>query len=158
MPSVLGIPYLLESPGLLSTCEGTLVMAGLRLVLDRGDSLAAATAAHFLSDAEQETPAWVTERLQALRASAASAGDTATAPVLPWAGDPQFTPIETIDRMCSSPTQVVHQVIEAWELPSLVQKWGDAGRRCSNLDSLLRQRRSTNRRPSTPVRQPRSPD
>jgi len=136
--SSLGIPYLLESPGLLSTCECTLVMAGLHLVLDRGDSLAAATAAHFLGDAAQQTPSWIIERLQSLRDAAANAGDAAQVAPVPWAADPRFSPIEGIDRTLSSPTQVVHQVMEAWELPSLVQKWGDAGRRCSNLDSLLR--------------------
>jgi superfamily I DNA/RNA helicase len=134
----LGIPYLLESPGLLRTCEAALVMAGLRLVLDRSDSLAAATAAHFLGDATQETPDWLTERLEALRAAADAGDGTRT---VPWAGDPRFAPIEGIAGTLASPTQVVQQVIDECELPSLVQRWGDAGRRCSNLDSLLRHAR-----------------
>ena len=140
----LGIPYLLESPGLLSTCEGALAMAGLRLVMDRNDSLAAATAVHLLSDPEQETPDWVTERLHALRDTAGTAGDgTEAAPAVhvPWDRDARFTRIECIDRTLSSPTLVVQQVIEALDLPSLVQKWGDPGRRCSNLDSLFRHAR-----------------
>ena len=137
----LGIPYLLESPGLFHTCEGALVMAGLRLVMDRSDSLAAATAAHLLGDATEETPAWLAERLRALRDVVDHTGDTTQALPgvhVPWEGDPRFASIERIDRTLSAPTQVVHQVIEAWELSSLVQRWGDAGRRCSNLDSLLR--------------------
>lgn len=134
----LGIPYLLESPGLLSTCEATLVMAGLRLALDRSDSLAAATAVHFLGDATQETPDWLAERLQALCAAADAGDGTRT---VPWEGYPRFTPIEGITGTLASPLQVVQQVIDAWELSLLVQRWGDAGRRCSNLDSLLRHAR-----------------
>jgi superfamily I DNA/RNA helicase len=54
----LGIPYLLASAGLFSTREGAMVLAGLRLVADRNDSLAAATIIHLLSDATQDTPEW----------------------------------------------------------------------------------------------------
>ena len=50
----LGIPYLLESPGLLDTREAALVMAGLGLVTDRSDSLAAATVLHLLGDSQQD--------------------------------------------------------------------------------------------------------
>ena len=138
--SSLGIPYLLESPGLLNTCEGALVMAGLRLVRDRNDSLAAATVLHLLSDPEQETPEWLAERLHALRDADTASGDTTdTTPAFqaPWNGDSRFARIDRIGRTLSSPTLVVNQVIEALDLPSLVQKWGDPGRRCSNLDSLL---------------------
>lgn len=127
----LGIPSLLDSPGLLSTCEGALVMAGLHLAVDRHDSLAAATVVHLLGDPTEDTPAWVTERMQALRAAAQA----------PWAEDHRFARLDGIDRTLSSPTLIMQQVIEALDLPSRVQQWGDPGRRCSNLDSLLRHAR-----------------
>ncbi|MDT7042537.1 UvrD-helicase domain-containing protein [Candidatus Nitronereus thalassa] len=138
----LGIPYLLESPGLLSTREGALILAGLRLVADRRDSLAAATVLHLLSDPKQDTPDWITERLQALRDTNAGGGsETPHAFHLPWEGDARFSRIENINRLLLSPTLVVQQVIEALDLPTYVQKWGDPAQRCSNLDSILRHAR-----------------
>lgn len=136
----LGIPYLLESPGLLDTREAALVMAGLGLVTDRSDSLAAATVLHLLGDSQQDTPDWISERLQVLHDAERSQHTSEETPTfhIPWDCDSRFSRVESIDRTLSSPTLVVHQVIEALDLPALVQKWGDPGRRCSNLDSLLR--------------------
>ncbi len=133
---ILGIPYLLESPGLLSTREGAIVLSGLRMVADRGDSLAAATVLHLLSDPEQDTPDWVGERLQAVRGEEDS--ESSPDSYIPWNGDNRFARIEHIDRSLLSPTSIVQQVIESLDLPTLVQRWGDPARRCSNLDSMLR--------------------
>lgn len=134
----LGIPCLLESPGLLSTREGATVLAGLRLVADRGDSLAAATLIHLLSDPEKDTPEWIAERL---RAVAAAKANDAVSYCPPWEGDPRLLRIEKINRSLLSPAQIVPQVFEALGLPALVAKWRDPARRCSNLDSLLRHSR-----------------
>ena len=141
----LGIPYLLESPGLLGTREGALVVAGLRLVADRSDSLAVATVLHLTGDPHEATPSWLLERLEELREDEPSErsgvddehGD-APAYRYPWANDPRLQRLESIDPMIGSPTLVVHQTIEALGLPDLVAKWGDASRRCSHLDSMLR--------------------
>ena len=135
----LGIPYLLESPGLLSTREGAIVLAGLRIVADRSDSLAAATVLHLLSDPEQDTPDWVRERLQAVRDTQDSDEEELSPDsYIPWSGDARFSRIEGIARSLLSPTSIVQQVIESLDLPTLVQRWGDPARRCSNLDSMLR--------------------
>jgi ATP-dependent helicase/nuclease subunit A len=138
----LGIPYLLESSGLLSTREGAMVLAGLRIVANRSDSLAAATIVHLLGDPKQDTPAWIAQRLQALR-DAQDKDDTEASPdsYMPWNGDSRFSRIEGIDRSLLSPTSIVQQVIESLDLPTLVQRWGDPARRCSNLDSILRHAR-----------------
>ena len=133
--TTLGIPSLLESPGLLSTREGVTVLAGLRLVADRSDSLAAATLIHIMGDPEKDTPDWIEERLRALVAAKAS-GDGIFCQ--PWDGDPRLVRIGEIDRSLLSPAQIVPQVFEALALPALVAKWRDPARRCSNLDSLLR--------------------
>lgn len=138
----LGIPYLLESPGLLATREGILVLAGLRLVSDRSDSLAAATILHILGDPNLETPEWLHERLTAVQETHPT--DDATEPaefVMPWNGDARLSALESIDRRTLAPLLVVQQVIEALEVPSLVQKWGEPARRCSNLDSLIQHAR-----------------
>ena len=131
----LGIPCLLESPGLLSTREGATALAGLRLVADRSDSLAAATLVHMMGDPEKDTPDWIEERLRALAVKRAS--DDASF-CKPWEGDPRLARIEEINRSLLSPAQIVPQVFEALGLPALVAKWRDPARRCSNLDSLLR--------------------
>lgn len=144
----LGIPYLLASAGLFSTREGAIVLAGLRLVADRNDSLSAATVLHLLNDPEQSTPEWIGERLAALRA--ADAENAAPAVVgeeparkyrAPWEGDIRLSRIEEIDPSLLSPTLVVQRVIETMDLPMLIQKWGDPARRCSNLDSILKHTR-----------------
>jgi ATP-dependent helicase/nuclease subunit A len=135
----LGIPYLLESAGLLRTREAALVFAGFRLVADRSDSLAAATVLHILADPEQDTPDWIIERLESLQTLRASETDTGkrTYPD-PWEGDERFRQLDLIDKTVSSPTVVLQQVIEALSLSEHISRWGDAPRRCANLDSLLR--------------------
>ena len=136
----LGIPYLLESPGLLSTREGALVLAGLRLVADRSDSLAASQVLHILSDPKEDTPDWISERLTAIRASEAIRETEPESPKtysVPWQGDIRFAAIEQIDRTVASPSVIMQQVIEALNVPSLLSQWGDAARRSSHLDSLL---------------------
>ena len=138
----LGIPYLLDSPGLLATREGVLVLAGLRLVSDRSDSLAAATILHILGDPNLETPEWLHERLTAVQATPPT-DDTAEPSefVMPWNGDARLSAMERIDRRTLAPLLVVQQAIEALGVPSLVQKWGEPARRCSNLDSLIQHAR-----------------
>lgn len=131
----LGIPFLIEHPGLLSTREGAIVMAGLCLVVDRNDSLAAATIVHLLGDPQQDTPDWVLERLKKLH-ERKEGGVKSFA--TPWEDDPRLSPIESIDRSLLPPTVVVQRVIEALKLPALVTQWGDPARRSSHLDSLVR--------------------
>lgn len=133
----LGIPYLIESPGLFSTREGELLLAGMRLVANRNDSLAAATVLHLLSDASDATPAWIVDRLKSLAETPLDEETGRTAFELPWEADPTLAPLETIDKHSLSPSLVVQQVIEALALPKHVHAWGDSARRCSNLDSAM---------------------
>ena len=139
----LGVPYLLASAGLFSTREGAILLAGLRLVADRNDSLGAATILHLLGNPVQSTPDWIGERLSVLRtAEAADAAALAAgnAPVrnyrAPWEGDTRLAEVEDIEPTLLSPTLVVQHVIEALKLPTLVRKWGDPARRNSNLSLI----------------------
>ncbi|MDY0002415.1 MAG: UvrD-helicase domain-containing protein [Polyangia bacterium] len=68
----LGLPALVERPGLLSTLEAALVMAGLRIVADRRDSLAAASIVHLLDGPGEDPPAWLEQRIAAVQAAAAA--------------------------------------------------------------------------------------
>ncbi len=132
----LDIPYLFESSGLFSTREGAIALAGLRLVADRSDSLAAATILHLLGDPQQDTPDWIVQRLTALRDH--KDADTAARYAMPWESDARFAQLEKINRAALSPTLVAQQVIEALGLPTLVHRWGEPASRCSNLDSIIR--------------------
>lgn len=135
----LGVPYLFESCGLLSTREGAIVLAGLRLVADRTDSLAAAMVMHLLSDPDQDTPDWLIERLHTLLED--QDADESDERRLPWQDDSRLARIECINQTILAPTFITQQVIEALDVPALVQKWGDPARRCSNLDSIMQHAR-----------------
>ena len=139
-----GVDYLFESPGLLSTREGVMALAGMRLVSDRNDSLAAATIKHLLSDPSATTPAWISDRLvqlqsdRAERELAVADGESPPRWKQPWDGDDDLAPLEGVDRQTASPHSVCQLVIEALDLPNRVAGWGDVAGRCSNLDSLLK--------------------
>jgi ATP-dependent helicase/nuclease subunit A len=139
-----GIAYLFESAGLLSTREGVMTLAGMRLVSDRNDSLAAATIKHMLCDPSEATPRWITERLvqlqsdRAERKNAATQADSPPRWKQPWDGDDELAQLEGIDRQTSSPHSVCQLVIEALDLPNRIGGWGDVAGRCSNLDSILK--------------------
>lgn len=136
-----GVDYLFESPGLLSTREVVLTLAGMRLVLDRNDSLAAATIKHFLSSPDEHTPAWVIERLldrKADREAAGEADDFRREWKQPWEADIQLQPLEEIERKTSSPHSVCELVMEALDLPTRIATWGNIPQRSSNLDSILK--------------------
>jgi len=139
----LGIPALLELPGLLSTREGALVLAGLRLVADRGDSLAAATVMHISENPKAETPAWLEERLgeliqaEATTGSSEAEGSKRTKRFVPWSENPRLTALTRIDPRVIPPSLVVQFVIDALEIDGFIRRWGDAARRSTNLDALV---------------------
>ena len=137
----LGIPALLELPGLLSTCEGAFTLAGLRLVADRYDSLAAATIIHLLGDPQEETPSWLATRLGSLSDDRNHDEDEnrregAHRPP-PWAGDPFLRRLEGIDHRTLPPSVIVQRVIEALEVGNHLRTWGGVAKRAANLDTLV---------------------
>ncbi len=137
----LGLPVLLKLPGLLATREGALAMAGLRLVADRSDTLAAATIAHLLTDPREPTPRWIVARLQALR-DKALAGESGQVESFgsvptPWRGDPRFTELQAIDHRTLPPSAVVARLIDGLQIGNALRGWGDVARRAANLDTLV---------------------
>jgi ATP-dependent helicase/nuclease subunit A len=136
-----GIDYLFETAGLLSTREGVLAIAGMRLVLDRNDSLAAATIMHFLSSPDEPTPTWIIDRLtQRMYDRNAAQEDTGENRTWrhPWDGNTDLAGLEQIDRKTSSPHSICELVIEALQLSERIAFWGNVAQRASNLDSLLK--------------------
>lgn len=143
-----GIPYLLESPGLFSSREGSLVLSGLRLVADRNDSLAAATILHLLSDPDASTPSWLDERLIEIRQleerkSREKENDSETVEWrTPWHANSKFSQLERLNREILPPSVIVQQVIEALELPSAIRTWSEPVRRCAHIDSIIKHARN----------------
>jgi ATP-dependent helicase/nuclease subunit A len=138
-----GIDFLFESPGLLSTREGVMTLAGMRLVLDRNDSLAAATLKHMLSNPTENTPQWIIDRLQSQEEQRRTRDHDKENGIEsewhhPWDGDPDLLPLEAIDRKTSSPHSVCGAVIEGLGLSSRISTWGNVAQRSSNLDSILK--------------------
>lgn len=134
-----GIPYLRESAGLFAMREAAVVLAGLRLLVDRNDSLAAATLIHLLNEQSDSMPSWLTDRLNSVREREALADKSEERVFqVPWKGNVLFSKLEQIDDTGLSPLFIVQQVIEALDLPFRVSAWGDPARRHSNLDSILR--------------------
>jgi|GEM_PF-697953 len=132
------IPYLLESPGLLQSREIALTIEGLRLVLDRYDSLAAASIKHFHEDPTEETPAWIYERLEHLETLRTSEDEIEFEQRKPWPNDPIFARIEAIDNRSLSPTAIIQQVIQILDVYGFIATWDDPVGRFANLDSLIR--------------------
>lgn len=143
-----GIRSRLEQPGLLRTRECSLLMAGLRVVADRYDSLAAATVLHLLSDPEDSTPGWFTDRMDEVGRegligepelredlSGDSAEEVRTR--LPWDSHPLLKHLRQIDSRVASPTAVAIEVIETLHLGQHVRRWGTPARRASHLDAVL---------------------
>lgn len=123
-----GVPVVVEVPGLLATREGMAASAGIQLVADRNDSLAAATLLHILGDANEETPSWLVKQLEARAATDDDA---------PWRGHPVLDRIRAIPAGGMAPSAVVAQVVQVLRLPEQNAKWGDVPRRNTNLDALL---------------------
>lgn len=123
-----GLSVVVEVPGLLRTREGASALAGLQLVADRGDSLAAATLLHLLKEHGEGTPAWLSERLASVEAGEGG---------VPWGGDELLTNLEGIPSESTSPTGVLAAVVEALRVPDKAAEWGDPAKRSANLDALL---------------------
>lgn len=113
-----GVPALVATSGLLSTREGAMLLAGLRLVVDPKDRLAAAIVRH-VEDSE-DTPAWFQEVV----------------------ADPEgvlggLDELRSLDARTLPPSGVVGAVVQALRLPDRILEWGEPGRRSANLDALL---------------------
>lgn len=112
-----GLEVLVATDGLLSTREGAMVLAALRLVADRRDGLAAATLRHI-----DAGPEWFAEALA--EPDVALGGQVVEA-------------VRDVDARTLPPRGVVGAVIHRLGLPDRVPAWGQPTRRLANLDALL---------------------
>ncbi|MFB3905841.1 MAG: UvrD-helicase domain-containing protein [Acidobacteriota bacterium] len=134
----LGIPAVMKLPGLFTTRECALVLAGLRLIADRYDSLAAVTILHLLEQQGRRTPSWVNERLRAVYESREKrARGEECPPEKPWPDHPVLQRLARIDHRLNPPTVIVEEAVEALGLSTWLRHWGEPLRRGCHLDNLL---------------------
>ncbi len=126
-----GVPALSLCPGLLGTRECRIAMAGLRLVADRYDALAATILLHLITPHEGGTPTWFEARLREVR----EARERGTRPA-PFAGHPVLAPFDDLDARAADPSGLVEAVVVALDLGQHLASWGDPTRRAANLDAF----------------------
>lgn len=108
--------------GLLATPEGTLVDAALRLLIDEGDSLAAATLDGLHGYAGRDPDAWLADRVIG-KPAAPSVWRTAIGQVR-----------EKLAML--SPSEAIDEVLTALDAVFLAARWPDPTQRVANLDAL----------------------
>lgn len=138
------IPAVLERPGLLKSRECAVALAGLRLVADRRDSLAAATLLHLLqSTPEEETPSWLLDRLAEVaqlkenRKKQKEEGTPNRLEQSPWPGHPLLQPFEGINPQAQEPAGTLLEIIDATDLVTRCAVWGEPARRCAQLEAMV---------------------
>lgn len=127
-----GIPAVVARPGLLATRECRLTLAGLALVVDPYDTLAAAEVLHLLRQPGEETPSWLEDRLRAV----AEAGDSRVAGP-PWPDKEPLAAVRDLDTRNLSPSDAVGAVVQALGIPARLAQWGKPERRAASLDALV---------------------
>jgi ATP-dependent helicase/nuclease subunit A len=145
-----GIATVLPRVGLLTTPEGTLVSAALRLLVDRRDTLAAAEidaltgfdehAIALDADSTSTLPSdrWLAERIRAHGAKQTSPEQPPAENEAPRAAEPAPFPIECLraELAVLSPAETLDRVLAILDLPALAVRWPDPSERLANLDAL----------------------
>lgn len=131
-----GIPAAIARNGLLQTAEATLLLACLKYLLNRNDSLSVAEILLFGS--RQPLPEIIAHRLDFLAATEASDDDDLTAR---WANDDPI--IQALDEFRLSTTEhatseMINLLLERLDLRRTIVAWGDGEQRLSNIDELRR--------------------
>lgn len=134
------IPAVVQRPGLLRTRECAAARAGVGVVADPYDALAAAEVLHLLGDPTEETPSWLEPRLRKIErrreeCEEAEGGATDSGP--PWPDEPALASLRDLDPATRSPSDVVRSVIQRLDLPDRIARWGEPARRAANLDALV---------------------
>ncbi len=131
-----GVRATVARAGLLSTPEGTLVMAALRALLDPRDTLSIAVL-EALTGFDGKTPdAWLEARLRrASEEKAAEGASTELPPLLPSEIARAIGAIRA-ELEGASPCEALDRVLSALDVASIACRWPDPEQRVSNLDAL----------------------
>jgi ATP-dependent exoDNAse (exonuclease V) beta subunit len=141
-----GIATVLPRVGLLTTPEGTLVSAALRILVDPRDTLAAAEI-DALTGFDGRTPdQWLTDKFRAERdrkesfeKSKVDPTDASRREWIPAEVTSSWRlPVESLRSELSmlSPAEVLDRVLSMLDLPAIAVRWPDPLQRLANLDAL----------------------
>lgn len=124
-----GIRVALARSGLLSTPEGTLADAALRVLLDGSDSLSAATIDALTGFGGHSPEAW----LRSVLVANANADDAPKEPAPGWRAS-----LERVRGAMDvlSPAEVLDEALAALDAVHLCARWPDAPQRIANIDAL----------------------
>lgn len=127
-----GVPARVAQDGLNGTPEALLLRAGLALLADPGDALAAAEISWFTAQAP-DPDTWLTERIAA-RAASGTAGATDLA----FAHVPQVAAIRALEGQAAwlTPEEAVLAVFAALDAPTQLLSWPDPRQHLANLEVL----------------------
>jgi len=126
----IGIPAVVPLPGLLSTREGAIVHAAVRVAADRRDSLACTEVIHLLGTEDlKQTPAWFAQRY--------AEQNSAIKSMVPYPTNPILTTLGAIPTAHLAAPDLVRAVLAACDLPVLLARWGSPTSRATNCDALV---------------------
>jgi ATP-dependent exoDNAse (exonuclease V) beta subunit len=149
-----GLQVALKLPGVMDTPEGLLAAAGLRLMLDPSDTLAAGTIAFFNRDATVSADAWLEARL---RETGDGNGDDHGRTA--FAHDPIVSDIRSQrhDIRNASPREALDAVLSVLDLPRWCRALPQSAQALANVEALrgladqYEERCRVLRRPATPA-------
>jgi ATP-dependent exoDNAse (exonuclease V) beta subunit len=130
----LGVPNVVEKPGLLNTRECALALAGMKVVADPQDTLARAEIHHLMAPSNTEVPDWIEDRLEEMHERRAQ-DDGNTDEI--WANDPYAEPLLDVESDLMSPSSIAEDVIQKLDLPEHIARWGTPDRRAANLNAFV---------------------
>lgn len=129
-----GIPAAIARMGLLGTAEATLLLACLKYLFNRSDSLSVAEILLFGS--RKSLPEIIESRLDFLEAAATKKGQRVA-----WSADNEL--IHILDQLRletteHSTSEMLNLLLERLDLRRIIVAWGDGEQRLSNVDELRR--------------------
>lgn len=131
----LGIPSVVEQPGLLDRRECAIALAGMKVVADPQDTLARATIHHLFEDPDRDLPEWIRTRLQQI--SEDRKQNRSYREIKAWNDDPYYERLSDIDVELLSPSSIAESVIQHLNIPERMSSWGRPDRRAANLDAFV---------------------
>ena len=135
-----GIPASVALDGLFQTAEAVLVRAGLALVVDPRDGVAAAEVSWLAGALGADPDAWLARRLGDMEAwRAASDDDDARVPrPLPAADEAAVAAVRRLhdEAAALSPTEALEGVLAALDAAEVCRSWPQPRQRLANLEAL----------------------
>ncbi|MGM0575197.1 MAG: UvrD-helicase domain-containing protein [Myxococcota bacterium] len=139
-----GIPVSVALTGLTTTAEGVLARAGLALLADPSDGVAAVEVAWLTGGAGADPDAWLDRRLAEVAAWRAeceareAAGEPRSRAPLAFADDPTVARLRDLagEARSLAPSEAFDAVLDALDARDLCRRWPESERRLANVEAL----------------------